>query len=153
VETPNDTTKTGSISLHLPAQFRYLAIARDAAMEACRRLRFAEFDCYKVEMAVDEVCTNIIEHSYGGEAPAGQELEHPGFVVEFFSFPDRLVVEVADQGDGFEFDSHRSLNPADYLANNSERGLGMYIIERFVDKVEYERNPQRGNRLRLTKNC
>ena len=121
-------------------------------MEACQRLRFTEFDSYRVEMAVDEACTNIIEYGYHGEVPAGQEIDHPGVVVVYSTYSDHLVIEITDHGDGFDFDEKLALDPAHYLIDDDEPGLGIYIIKRFVDSVDYHRDPLAGNRLRLTKN-
>ena len=151
MDTPIELSGAESITLHLPAQFRYLALARDAALEACQRLQFPEFDCYKVEMAVDEACTHIIEHGYHGEVPPEEELDHPGLTVVFAPHTDHLLIEITDRGDGFDFDTRQETSPDEYVVDGDEQGLGLYIIKRFVDHVEYQQDPQHGNRLRLTK--
>ena len=120
-------------------------------MEICLHVGMGEFGCYQVEMAIDEACTNIIDHSYPGESAAGKEIEDPGLIVRAFEHKDRLVFEVVDWGRGFDFDDRPVQNLEKYLKTNNERGLGMYIISRFFDNVEYRRDPQNGNHLRLTK--
>lgn len=152
MSTSIESPGTGSISLHVPAQFRYLAIVRDAAMEICKRMQFAEFDCYKVEMAVDEACTNIIEHGYKGEVPAGLEEDHPGLTVNFMAHPDRLVVEITDHSDGLALPGLGDGGSAIVPSDTDDDQLGMYIIQRFVDTADYRRDPKLGNQLRLTKN-
>ena len=146
-----DTTESEPLSLHVPSQYRYLALVRDAVMEVCVRAGMSEFTCYQIEMAVDEACANIIEHSYQGESAPGSEQDDPGFLVEIHEQNDRLVFELLDWGKGFEFDEHPAQNLETYLANQDERGLGVYIISRFVDEVEYRRDAENGNRLLLTK--
>ena len=120
-------------------------------MEICIHVGMSEFACYQVEMAIDEACTSIIDYSYLGESAAGEEIEDPGLLVKAFEHKDRLEFEVVDWGQGFDFDEHPVQNLENYLETNNDRGLGLYVINRFFDNVEYRRDPKNGNRLRLTK--
>lgn len=133
----------------MPCQYRYLALLRETALEIAERLGMSDFDAYQLEMAVDEACTNVIEHSYGGEQPP--ESGSPGIQVVFFEQDRKITVEVADRGAGFDFEGHEVQSPDDYLASQSERGLGMFVIGAFVDEVTYHRDERRGNVLRLMK--
>lgn len=143
--------RTGhSVSLHFPCQFRYLALVRQTAIEICQRIGMSEFKCYQFEMAIDEACTNVIEHSYGGESTVDPEAD-PGFFVLFEERDNRVEAVIIDHGKGFNFTDHPVNTPEQYLSNHCERGLGMYIISQFVDDVEYHQGTQAGNRLRLTK--
>ena len=151
MDTEFQTVDPQHIALHLPAQLRYLAVIRDAALEVCHRLAMSEFDGYKIEMAVDEACTHVIEHSYHGEPPPDQALDHPGLTVEFFEHPDRLVIDVTDYGDGFAADGMDGERPDPADGGMYEPSLGIYIIRQFVDEVDYRPDPGQGNRLRLTK--
>ena len=140
-----------TISLHLPCASRYLALAREAALEFCLSAGLAEFSAYQVEMAVDEACTNVIEHSYGGEVPPREEARHPGIRVHFREHDDRIQVEIIDRGAGFDFQAQPVVAPEAYLESGTECGLGMYTISQFVDAVDYQNGTPEGNRLLLTK--
>lgn len=141
----------GFVTLHLPARFSYLRMIRQSVIDLCARSGLSEFKAAQLEMAVDEACANVIEHSYGGEAAAQGENNHPGLRINLMQCRDRLVVEIFDRGRGFDFDAHAVVPPENYLETQRERGLGMYIIRRFVDDVTYERGTNSGNCLRLTK--
>lgn len=139
----------GFVTLHIPSQFGYLRVLRQSILDTSVRAGLSEFDAAQLEMAVDEACANIIEHSYG-RLP--KDKADAGIHVNLFQQKDCVVVEIFDHGKGFDFDAHKEIDPETYLDEGNERGLGMYIIRRFVDEVSYERATPSGNRLRLVKN-
>ena len=65
--------------------------------------------------------------------------------------PDRLAVEVADQGPGFEVPEHEDNGDGDPDANLSESGLGIAIIRALADEVEIGPRGDGGSRLRFVK--
>ena len=76
-----------------------------------------------LKLALTEACSNSVRHAY----PGG-----PGTVeISFALEPDRLVIEVLDDGEGFVPDG--GADPADEL---SEGGLGIAIINALADEVE-----------------
>jgi len=141
----------GYVTLHVPCRYSYLRVVRQSVMDLCVRAGMTEFKSAQLEMAVDEACSNVIEHSYSGEADAAVEPRHPGLRLNLIQYQDRIVVEMLDRGRGFEFDEQQIVEPEQYLDDQRERGLGMYIIRRFVDEAEYQRGTEAGNCLRLTK--
>ena len=62
-----------------------------------------------------------------------------------------FLVEILDRGKPFNFNDQQVVEPDQYLEDERERGLGMFIIKRFVDEAEYEPDTEAGNCLRLTK--
>jgi serine/threonine-protein kinase RsbW len=89
---------------------------------------------------VTEACTNSVRHGYGEEGEGTVE-------VVYELQPDRLVVEVADDGPGFDESGDRPT--ADNLA---EGGLGIAIIKAVSDEFESgKRSDGRGSRLRFVK--
>ncbi len=52
------------------ARVESLAAVRAFVEEACRRAGAEASACFDLKLAVDEACTNIIEHGYAGQ-PAG----------------------------------------------------------------------------------
>jgi serine/threonine-protein kinase RsbW len=141
----------GFVTLHLPCRYSYLRMIRQSVVDMSARSGLSEFKAAQLEMAVDEACANVIEHSYGGEAAALHNPNHPGLRINLMQCRDRIVVEIFDRGRGFDFDGHMTMDPGEYIEAERNRGLGMFIIKRFVDDVAYERGTSSGNCLRLTK--
>jgi serine/threonine-protein kinase RsbW len=141
----------GFVTLHLPCRYSYLRMIRQSVTDMSARAGLSEFQAAQLEMAVDEACANVIEHSYGGEAGAANDPDHPGLRINLMQCKDRVVVEIFDRGAGFEFDRQPVIPPEEYVDRERQRGLGMFIIQKFVDDVRYERDAESGNCLRLTK--
>jgi serine/threonine-protein kinase RsbW len=144
-------TAEDNFTLEAPGRYNYLAAIRQAILDVCGRAGIAPERAAQLEMAVDEACSNIIEHSYGGEEGARRLAEPDALRVHIIRARDRIVVEIHDRGTGFDFDATPGVAPADYLDERRRRGLGLYIIRCFVDDVSYQRGTPQGNCLRLTK--
>jgi len=97
-----------------------------------------------VQMAVDEACSNIIEHAY-----EGKETGAIGCTCEIT--PDSLVVILNDHGRCFDptHASEPDLSPK--LGDRAQGGLGIYFIRKLMDRVEYKYSPDCGNTLKLVK--
>jgi serine/threonine-protein kinase RsbW len=139
------------VTLDLPCKYRFLRMVRQAVTDLCARAGMSELKAASLEMAVDEACSNVMEHSYGGETDIRKEPRHPGLRLNLIEGEDNVLVEIFDRGRGFNFDEHAIMEPEQYVRDGRERGLGMYIIRKFVDEVSYERNTPYGHCLRMTK--
>jgi serine/threonine-protein kinase RsbW len=99
---------------------------------------------YDVQMAVDEACSNIIEHAYGGE---GRGPINCTCRVQ----DDALTVILGDYGCPFD---PSSVPRPDLCANLDKRtsgGLGVFFIRQLMDRVQFESDPRAGNTLTLIK--
>lgn len=141
----------GFVTLHLPCRYSYLRMIRRSVMDMSARAGMSEFKAAQLEMAVDEACANIIEHSYGGEKAAADNPNHPGIRINLMQCPDRVIIEIFDRGKGFDFERQGVVDPDHYLETGQQRGLGMFIIQKFVDEVRYEPDTSSGHCLRMTK--
>ena len=149
-----DKTIEGIVTINMPCQYGFLRIARQSVMDFCNRAGLTEYKASQLEMAVDEACANIIEHSYGGEVTFDDTTaSHPGLQMNLIHRGNAIVVEIHDFGRGFDHADLDEVSPEQYLENHRERGLGMYIIQNFVDDMEYVRGDgkDRGNCLRPVK--
>lgn len=141
----------GFVSINLPCRYSFLRVIRQTVSDLCARAGMSEMKAATLEMAVDEACSNVMEHSYGGEHDTGGTTHHPGLRINLIQEPGLVMVEIFDHGDGFEFDRQGTVEPETYLENGHERGLGMYIIRKFVDDIAYARSTPQGHCLRMIK--
>lgn len=101
---------------------------------------------WPVEVSLDEVLANVVRHGLRGRGEARVELElrlEPGD-------PPRCELRLSD--DGPEFDPLAAAAP-DTALGLDERpigGLGIELVKRLMDEVQYERKDGR-NRLRLAR--
>ena len=129
-----------SVRLRIPARPEYIILVRLALSGLVHLRSLDEETLGDLKLAVTEACSNSVRHGYGN----GQE----GTVqVSYELQPDRLIVEVEDDGPGFDPD--RSREPGEEL---SEGGLGLAIIKFVADEFETgERREGGGTRLRFVK--
>lgn len=131
-------------------QFRVKALlenvplAMACARESARRVGFHGPDLYRIELVVDEACTNVVQHAYAGEEPGD-------LVITCSADAERLVIQIRDWGRSFE---PKSVPEPDVQAPLEERslgGLGVFLIRQFMDEVEYSFDSKQGNLLTMTK--
>jgi serine/threonine-protein kinase RsbW len=128
------------VRLTIPAKAEYITLGRLALTAIARVRPLSEETLSDLKLALTEACTNSVRHAYReGRAGTVEIL----YQIE----PDRLVVEVADDGQGFE--------PADLggcgNGDLSEGGLGIAIIRAVADEVEIDERESGGSRLRFVK--
>ncbi len=124
------------IRLTLPARAGYVGIVRLTVSGIANRMGFAYEEIEDIKLAVAEACTNAVNHAYDRSA---EEME---LSVTCRVFPDRLVIEVADQGKGFWFDGQpadlRPIHPDADLDDVAEGGLGLFLIHALMDEVDVQ---------------
>ena len=132
-----------SITLTIPARAEYITLGR-LALTGIARLReepMSQEVLGDLKLALTEACTNSVRHAYG---------EGDGLVeIVYELHDDRLVVEVSDQGEGFEPPAG-SPGPAGQ-EELAEGGLGIAIIEALSDEFEIREGERGGSRLRFVK--
>jgi serine/threonine-protein kinase RsbW len=141
-QTAEDATPRGSVQavrLRIPAKPEYITLVR-LALSGLSRLRpLDEETLGDLKLAVTEACSNSVRHGYGNGGNGTVE-------VSYELHPDRLVVEVEDDGPGFDPNTQA---PRNGLA---EGGLGIAIIRSLADEFEAgERRQGGGTRLRFVK--
>ena len=99
---------------------------------------------YAVQMAVDEACSNIIEHAYGDEL-AGD------IVCTLEVTPESLTVILRDRGRCF--DPTQVAKPCldASLKDRLLGGLGVYFMHKLMDRVDHRFEPGTGNVLTMVK--
>jgi serine/threonine-protein kinase RsbW len=127
------------IRLTIPAKPEYVSLGRLALTGLSRLRELPQETLADLKLALTEACSNSVRHAY----PGG------GGVVEivYDLRPDRLVIEVADDGEGFDPSEQR--NDDDDLV---EGGLGIAIIRSVADELEIGPGVGgQGSRLRFVK--
>ncbi len=129
-----------SVRLTIPAKAEYITLGR-LALTALARLRpFPDETLSDLKLALTEACTNSVRHAY--------DEGRTGIVEIVYQLePDRLIVEIADDGAGFRPEEIDVGGNGDL----SEGGLGIAIIRAVADEVEIGERDTGGSRLRFVK--
>jgi len=127
-----------------PAKYSSLDDIRTFVAQAAQKAALTDKAIYAVQMAVDEACTNIIEHAYGGESD--EEIEITCEIKK-----NSLTLTLRDKGQPFDMDSVSSPDLNLPLAERQVGGLGIHLIRNLMDGIAYESSKEAGNTLILTK--
>jgi len=132
---------TRSIHLRIPAKAEYITLCRLALTGLAQLRDINEDTMADLKLALTEAVSNSVRHAYGengnGHVDITYELQ-----------PDRLGIQVVDDGNGFDPDEAPFIEGEEL----SEGGLGIAIIRTIADEFEIDSKPgARGSRLRFVK--
>jgi serine/threonine-protein kinase RsbW len=129
------------VRLTIPARPEYITLCRLALTGLARLRPISDELAADLKLALTEAASNSVRHAYGG---SGGSVE-----IAYELYRDRLVIEVNDEGEGFDPAEDGDLGD---LENLTEGGLGIAIIRAIADEFVLSRGPQgRGSRLRFAK--
>ncbi len=131
-------------TLTLPANLDALAQISLFITDAASGAGLDERATWQMQLAVDEAATNIIQHAYDGDVPGEISLT-------WRSGDERFIVELRDQGRGF---NPNDIPQPDLLSPLEQReigGLGIYLMTRLMDEVHFDFDPRDGNLVTMVK--
>jgi serine/threonine-protein kinase RsbW len=117
------------LEFEIPSDVRFIERVVDAVRAECRRMRYAERHLsLNVPVALTEALANAILRGNGDDRDKSVLV-----VVRVDSA--RLVIEVADQGGGFDLETC-AIDPTTPEGLTHEDGRGLYLMLRLMDHVE-----------------
>lgn len=141
----NNDQEGAVYTLIVPGEVTSLSLVRRMLIHLSEMAGFPEEDIGQIEIAVDEACTNVIEHGYRVVQPK------PPVRVEVRFNEEKLVVDIVDEGAPFNFEKHIMPVFPDHWDQGHTRGVGLFIIKECMDESSYTQLPDQKNRLRLVK--
>jgi len=133
------------IRFRIPGDNRYLFLVRTVVTALARASGFPDDEVDKIEIAVDEACTNVLDHAYRDVFPK------PPIDIEIHTDEERFVIDVIDHGLSFDFSAYVPPKFPDHWIKGQTRGVGLYLIQQCMDTTEYEQMADNMNRFRLVK--
>ena len=136
-----DTPDAEVVRLVIPSRLELLSIIDKVVDGVAEQMGFEEDDKDAVAISVIEAGTNAIQHGHGHESERMVE-------IIFRLLPDELVIEVMDNGRGFNLDVLEDATAPENLLK--ERGRGIFIMRSMMDDVQFDFTDS-GTRCRLVK--
>lgn len=134
------------LQLRIPARPEALALVRAVVTQAAEDAGLSEEEVGQVEIAVDEACTNIMEHGY-----RGWQVEDPDIELHILWDKAQLRIRIVDRARPFDITKHNVPRVPDHWENGHTRGVGIYLIHQCMDEVRYERMNDERNVVELVK--
>jgi len=123
----------------IPSIPKARSIVESRLMQLLEREMYTERHIFSIKLALEEAVVNAIRHGNGLDP-------EKVVTVRFKVNRDKTVIEVEDQGCGFDPNDVPDPTAEENLDQPSGRGL--MLMNAYMDKVEFE-NP--GNVVRMTK--
>ena len=117
-------------------------VAEKAVLQDAEAIGFGEDELHQLGMAMRESMVNAVVH--GNRYNARKKVR-----VAITKATDRLIVVIADEGDGFDMTSIPDPLADENLLRQSGRGL--LLMRAFVDEFQVRRGEQGGTEVRMVK--
>jgi len=127
-----------------PGNYKSLEIISEFIVREAQNIAFSPSEVYAIQTAVDEACANIIDHAYWGENLGQIE-------IQVQEFKEGIKITLHDNGDPFNPDDIPAPDITSPLEIRKERGLGIFFMQKLMDKVLFEFSQSGINTLTLLK--
>ena len=126
----------------------------DRVIDACKfivsgaeQVGFGPDELFRIELACDEACTNVIQHAYGGE--------DVGTIRVSWDFNEgAFVITIYDEGRYFDAEDVPEPNipsSPDDIDELKIGGLGLHFMRSLMDDVQFHNDTAHSNRLVMVK--
>ncbi len=109
-------------------------LACEFVANAARTAGLDERAVYHCQLAVDEVCTNIVEHGYG----AGGANRVIDLICQIT--PQTFTITIIDDSTPFNPLTRPDPDPSASLEDRKTGGWGIYFVKQIMDQVSYFQN-------------
>ena len=138
----NEAAEARTVDKVLDSTLESVDHAEDAVLRQAEKLGFDEDDMHKIGMSVRETMVNAVVHGnrYNARKKVRLTISHA---------PDRLVVVIADEGEGFDMAALPDPLADENLLRHSGRGL--LLIQAFMDEFQIRSRKPKGTEVKMVK--
>jgi anti-sigma regulatory factor (Ser/Thr protein kinase) len=132
-------------ALELKTDVDQVALARDFVSDIARSLDLEASFIYDIELAVTEALTNVVEHAFDNDET--QEMS-----LQVITNNQAFEIIISHQGKQFNPDLVPDPHMPTYLAERRVGGLGLFLMKRLMDDVQYLSEEAGQSQIILRKN-
>ncbi len=118
--------------------------ACDFVIARAADMGFPESELSRIKIAVYEACLNAIQHTR--KMNPGDKVS-----IEVETFDNKLQINIYDRGFGFDPEKAHDYDVTQAASHRKTGGMGLHIIRRAMDEVNYEVDRLNGNKLIMVK--
>ena len=112
----------------LPANLDAVPSARKKAMRVCIEAGLTDDDCFALDLALGEALANAVTHGNGNGLTAGGKIH-----LSLWNFQSRLIIQVRDNGPGFNPPAPPYVMPEAH--RHDTHGRGLPLMETLTDAL------------------
>ncbi len=118
-------------TITIPSQTQFLKMVVGLSKHVSTLAGFPLAEANKISLAVDEAATNVIKHSFGHRGDRS-------LTIEYYLSDEGLRIRIIFAGLPPNI-SENEVNLQQMIKNKKKGGLGVEMIRRIMDRVEYGR--------------
>jgi serine/threonine-protein kinase RsbW len=130
-------------TMNLSASLSQLEAIRQFVVQVSCDLNLDEQIVPDLQLAVEEICANVIEHGYGGQ---GGRIE-----ISIEAVQGGVQVRVRDWGIAFDPEAVPVPDVSVPLELRPLGGLGLFLVRHLMDEVRFEFDGEKGNSVTMVK--
>jgi len=134
-----------TVVVQTPGDISYLHRIRDFIGGIVAEVGIDQQDIDNIELALDEACTNVIEHGYAPDDPNKE------ITIRMEIDTSKLVLTVIDYAEPFDILRYTPRDVNELKAEGRDGGLGIRLIKRIMDTIEYRTTADGHNELVMTR--
>jgi serine/threonine-protein kinase RsbW len=134
-----------TVVVQTPGDIGYLHRIREFIAGMASEAGIDPHEIDNIELAVDEACTNVIEHGYASDDPKKE------LTVRLEIDSSKLVLTVIDHAEPFNMLMYEPRDVNQLKNEGRDGGLGIRLIKHIMDDIDYKSSPEGQNELIMTK--
>lgn len=135
--------------LVITSDLSQLPQVRELVAQGLRLGRFPERYLNRLQIVADEAVSNIIEHGYEGQAIREGHASSIHILLTVTSEEYRMMI--SDQGLTYNPNENEEIDILNHVRSGKSGGLGVSLMRKIMDVIEYQYQAGRRNRLLLVK--
>ncbi|WP_242926756.1 ATP-binding protein [Pontibacter vulgaris] len=120
-------------SIRVSCTKKNLKLIRDFVTEYLQALELSDILMNQIVLAVDEICANLIIH-------ANHEDPTKTISLAIHEQKSQLKFEITDNGVAFQESKYKEPNIEEHIRVGKKGGVGIALVNRIMDKVEFTSN-------------
>jgi len=140
--TDHDSAEARTLEQVLDSTLESVDGAEETVLREAEQLGFGEDDLHKIGISVRECMVNAVVH---GNRYNGRKKVH----LKVSRTPDRLTVQVGDEGEGFDLSAIPDPLAGENLLRHS--GRGVLLMQAFMDEFQISPRQPRGTEIKMVK--
>ncbi|RIJ36841.1 ATP-binding protein [Pontibacter oryzae] len=120
-------------SIRVNCTKKNLKLIRDFVTEYLKALALSDILMNQIVLAVDEICANLIIHA-NHEDPAKY------LTLTIHNLSGQIKFEIADNGVAFQRTNYKEPDIQEHIRLGKKGGVGIALVNRIMDKVEFTTN-------------
>jgi len=125
--------------LSIMGTLEHVRVACDFVSKVAAEIGFGDDAVFHCNLAVEEICTNIVEHGYQHNG-AGKSID---VVCEIHT--THLLIILIDEAEPFNPLQLQDPDPDTPLWEREGGGWGIYFVKQYMDDIRYEFNDGHNN--------